>query len=158
MNAVERIADNLQRVYSGDAWHGPSVVQVLEGIDARQAAKAPAHGGHAIWQIVLHMAAWTEEVRRRLDGQGAALSSEEDWPAIGEVSQAGWKSAQARLDQAQHRLLESLNRFDPARLDSVYGAERSPAAGSGVTYYILIQGLIEHHVYHAGQIALLKKM
>ena len=39
----------------------------------------------------------------------------------------------------------------------VVGDARDRALGSGVTQYVTLHGLVQHHVYHAGQISLLKK-
>jgi uncharacterized damage-inducible protein DinB len=65
MNEVQRIVDQLRRAFEGEAWHGPAVMQILEGITAAQAAAHPASGAHSIWEIVLHIAAWEGAVSRR---------------------------------------------------------------------------------------------
>ena len=41
MHEVTRIVDQLKRAYDGDAWHGPSVRGVLEGVDAQMASARP---------------------------------------------------------------------------------------------------------------------
>ncbi len=47
--------------------------------------------------------------------------------------------------------------MDDARLDDLIGDARDPALGSGVTRYVTLHGVVQHHVYHAGQISLLKR-
>src|SRR5687767_5850318 len=63
---ITRILDELNRAHSGDAWYGTPVTQILAGVDHGQAAARPFEGVHTIWEIVLHMTAWKNEVRRRL--------------------------------------------------------------------------------------------
>src|SRR6267378_3569421 len=38
MKETDRIVDQLRRAYEGEAWHGPSVREVLEGVTASQAS------------------------------------------------------------------------------------------------------------------------
>ena len=37
------------------------------------------------------------------------------------------------------------------------GDVRDRALGSGISRYVMLHGLVQHHVYHAGQISLLRK-
>src|ERR1019366_4779500 len=77
-----RIADQLRRAFSGDAWHGDSVFEILEGVNAAQAATHPIKKAHSIWELVLHVAAWDGAVRRRLGGEALALSNEQNFPPV----------------------------------------------------------------------------
>ena len=71
MTEVGRIVDQLNRAFEGEAWHGPAVVEILEGITAQQAATRPLNGAHSIWEITLHIAAWERAVLLRLQGDRA---------------------------------------------------------------------------------------
>ena len=89
---ISRIADQLKRAFEGDAWHGPAVLEVLEGVSARPAAAKPIPGAHSIWEIVLHIAAWDGAIRRRMEGQALQLSDEQDFPPVKDTSDAAWRS------------------------------------------------------------------
>jgi hypothetical protein len=81
----------------------PSVQELLADMRAERAlAKSLAHA-HSIWDIVLHMAAWERVVRRRLAGEDATLSPEEDWPPVQETRERAWKTAVASLEQGHRR-------------------------------------------------------
>ena len=82
---VERIRDQFRRAFDGEAWHGPSVLQLLNGITAEQAAAHPIPGAHSIWELVLHVAAWRGAVAARLGGKSPDLPDVGDWPAVPEV-------------------------------------------------------------------------
>src|SRR4029077_2088203 len=77
-----RIADQLRRAFAGDAWHGDSLFEILEGVTAAQAAARPIRSAHTLWELVLHVAAWDGAVLRRLDGVAVTLSDAENFPPV----------------------------------------------------------------------------
>src|SRR5881396_2117233 len=97
MNEVERILDQLKRAYEGNAWHGPSVKEVLNGVTAAQAHARPLQKAHSIYELVRHIAVWEDVGRRRLQGDPAevVVSSPEDWPPGDDTSEAAWEQAKA---------------------------------------------------------------
>lgn len=154
---VDRIADQFERACSGDAWYGPSVRSALDGVDARTAVAHPVAGAHSISEIVLHMSAWAQEVARRLRVGVADDPVEGDWPSRTIRNESEWQDAIASLEAANAELLAAIRAMDEARLEDVVGDARDRALGSGVTQYVTLHGLVQHHVYHAGQISLLKR-
>jgi len=157
VNEIVRIIDQLEREHSGDPWHGSPLSQILDGVSPTAASARPVPGAHSIWELVLHMAAWKNEVRHRLAGSPAAEPPEGDWPAVGEVNEVAWMQARERLDLAHRLLVSAIREFPEARLYEATNDHRDRALGIGVTYYELLHGLVQHDVYHAGQIAVLKK-
>jgi len=145
-----RIADQLRRAVEGDAWHGPALKEVLKDVPAKTAAAKPIAGAHSIWELVLHMAVCTEAISKRLRGEKGELTEENSWPPVKDTSDNAWKAALDRLWNAHPPLYDLVAKFDAARLDE-------PVVPGGQSAYINIHGLVQHHLYHAGQIALLKK-
>jgi uncharacterized damage-inducible protein DinB len=151
MSEIQRLEDQLRRAFDGNAWHGPAVRELLADITAAKAAARPLSSAHSIWEIVLHMATWEEVVRRRLQGETIAdLPSEQDWPPLRDSSEAAWRQAVQALEQANRALRQTIARADEARL-----AETVP--GKDHSVYVMLHGIIQHDLYHAGQIAILKK-
>jgi uncharacterized damage-inducible protein DinB len=151
MNEIERIKDQLRRALEGDAWHGPSLQEILRGVSAKQAAAKPLPGVHSIWEIVLHLAAWHEVVRRRLDGEVIGeLPPEQDWPAVTEVSQLAWQQTLNHLTSSQQQLMPAISRLTDDSLTK-------GVAGKSYSIYVMLHGVVQHDLYHAGQIAILKK-
>ena len=138
-------------------WHGPSLADLLEGIHAEQAAARPIRGAHTIWELVLHITGWKGEVRRRLSGAPAGDPEEGDWPAVGAPTAERWEDARARVQKAHDALLAAVRQIPESRLYEATNDRRNPPLGTGVSYYILLHGIVQHDVYHSGQIALLKK-
>jgi len=150
MNEIERLADQHTRAFAGPAWHGPAVFEVLHGVGARRAAARPIAGGHSIWEIVLHVATWEWVVARRLAGRRVSPTPAQDWPPVRGTSAAAWRRALALLERRHreaHRAIASLTE----------AALETRVAGGTTSRYVLAHGAVQHGIYHAGQIALLKK-
>jgi uncharacterized damage-inducible protein DinB len=154
---ITRIVDQLEREHRGDPWHGSPLVAILEGIDARRAAARPIPGAHSIWELVLHIIGWKNETTRRLAGSVACMPVEGDWPDVGEPTEARWQEACGRLDSAHKALIAAVKALPDAKLYEPTNDTRSGPLGTGVSYYVLLHGIVQHDVYHAGQISLLKK-
>jgi uncharacterized damage-inducible protein DinB len=146
----QRIADQLHRAYAGGAWHGPALRQLLRGVSAKQAAARPIRGAHTIWELVLHITAWTRAVRRRMEGKPTRLSPVENFPPMPKATAANWKQTLDALRTAQYDLHRAVSAVPASRLK-----KRVP--GKRYSLYFMLHGLVQHDLYHAGQIALLKK-
>ena len=147
---VQRIQNQLERAFAGEAWHGPSLLKILADIDAAKAAARPIAGAHSIWELVMHIAAWDKAVTDRLEGGRGAVSSEENFPVIDDSSEASWQKAIETLKQNHRELLEAIGRVEDSRLDE-------PVAEGMSSAYVHLHGAVQHDLYHAGQIAILKK-
>lgn len=157
MSAIDTLADEWRRSCWTDPWHGPSLGALLRDVDAETAAAHPIAGGHSIWEIVLHLTAWTNEVTRRLDAGVPAMPAEGDWPATPEPDAARWQATLDALADAQGRLESRLVAFPPDRLGERVGGERDAPLGTGVSYEGLVNGAVQHNAYHGGQIAILRR-
>ena len=157
MHEIARIIDQLEREFDGDPWHGSPLSSILGGVSHEQAAAKEVANGHSIWELVLHIAAWKNEVRRRLSGAPAAEPQEGDWPSPGETTAARWQAALDHLETSHRLLVSAVRDFPEPNLYIPSNDQRDREQGTGVTYYELLHGLVQHDVYHAGQIALLKK-
>ncbi len=154
MSEVDRIRNQFERAFNGGAWHGPSVRELLNGVTADQAAAHPIPGAHSIWELTLHIAAWEDACRRRLEGDPAQLSDDENFPPITDTSEAAWEEAKRKLLKLHNQLLVAITATEDARLDQ-------PIIDSAETtfnsVYVTLHGGVQHSLYHAGQIAVLKK-
>jgi uncharacterized damage-inducible protein DinB len=151
MSEIKRINDQLKRAFEGKAWHGPSVSEVLTGVTAEQAAAHPIAGAHSIWEITLHIATWERVGRRRIEESDPIdVSDEEDWPAVEDISDDAWSSTLDELRHNHEALRDAIRQLDEARLEDI-------VPGTQYAVYFLLHGVIQHDLYHAGQIALLKK-
>src|SRR5689334_12493853 len=90
-----RIADQLRRAFYGDAWHGPAVLELLEGVDAATAAAKPIPDVHSIWELVLHIAVWDRAACQRLAGEKCQPTGDANFPPMTTANAAAWREAVA---------------------------------------------------------------
>ena len=150
MSEVAYITNELKEIHDGNAWHGLSLQEALAGITPEQAAATPLPNAHSIWEIVSHITGWENVFRLRLEGSPAIEPEEGDFPAIKQVSQQVWDETLAHLDSAHERLLKVIEGLSDSNLDDAI-------AGKDYSVRFLLHAIVRHHVYHAGQIALLRK-
>ena len=147
MRPTERLLDQLNRAYGGEAWHGPALRNLLDGVTETQAKARPIRDGHSILELVVHIGTWIDVVARRVGGQVVDSNSVPDWA---DVTKTTWKGAVEELERAESRLSDAVARLSSEDLDK-------PVPGEKRSIYSEIMGALQHNVYHAGQIALLKK-
>ena len=155
MTDLERLADQFQRAFEGDAWHGASLRELLQGVTAKQAAAHPIPGAHSLWEIVLHITSWEKMFDGAVHGKPllpwpSREISKLDWPRVPKADATNWKKAQRDLYAAAKQLHRSIAGFDPKRL-----TERVP--GRDYDFAYAFPGIVQHTIYHAGQIAMVKK-
>ena len=150
---VARIGDQLRRAFDGEAWHGPAVLEILGDVTAAQAAARPLPRSHSIWEIAVHIAVWDDVARRRMAGAIVQPTPKEDWPDVSDTTVEAWERTREDLKRTHEALVRAVLAFPDARLE-----ERIPGKEPAYyTFYYMLHGIAQHELYHAGQIALLKK-
>jgi uncharacterized damage-inducible protein DinB len=150
MTKVERILEEYDRVMHGSAWHGDPIWQILDSTSAECAAHQPIAAAHTIWEIVLHMMFWEGVGARRLAGQSAGLDEALNFPAPPAATETNWQTTRDAFRASNQEFREALTKLEAAKLDELSAAGKR-------SFYDEAHGVIQHDVYHAGQIALLKK-
>jgi uncharacterized damage-inducible protein DinB len=152
MTETHRINSQLKRAQEGQAWHGPSLRELLDGLTAEQAVAKPIPNAHSVWELINHIIAWEQIARKRLEGaEEIAIPDEVNFPPVTDTSDAAWQAARRSLEESNCSLRESIRKIDDAKLEEI-------TPGTSYPIYVLLHGVIQHNLYHAGQIALLKKV
>ena len=151
MAAVQRILNHYDGVLNGNAWHGDAAWPVLDSISVQEAAARPIPGAHTIWEIVMHMIFWENVATQRLAGLRAGLVEELNFPAMPAASGENWHKTLGQFRDSNRAFRRALAKLDADKLDELTAAGKR-------TFYGEAHGILEHHVYHLGQIVLLKKM
>lgn len=150
LSEAERIGEQLKRSVRGMAWHGPSLLEILQDVTADEALARPVAGTHTIAELVLHVTAWLQAVERGLDTGTTQLTATEDWPAVQQPF--NWAGAVDALRDASKQLGARISRLpDDAFERTVRGSDQEYST------YVLLHGVVQHNLYHAGQLMLLKK-
>lgn len=150
MTEVSRIQEQLKRAMEGGAWHGPALLELLSETPVDLAPAKPLAHAHSIWEIVLHVAAWNAAILERVEGKEIELDNEQDWPQVKDFSESAWAATVKKLRQSYEALYAGIGKLTDAKLN-----QRAPGRDHDV--YFMLHGVIQHILYHAGQIAVLRK-
>src|SRR5947208_13434165 len=117
MSETERILEELKLSFEGEPWHGPSLMEILAGVDANSAAARPVPDAHSIWELVLHVAAWEQAIRTRIiERRALQLSDEQNFPRATDVSEAAWRQALETLRRGHEQLIETVSGMTESQL------------------------------------------
>jgi uncharacterized damage-inducible protein DinB len=153
MSETARLADQIRRAFEGEAWHGDSLLELLKGVNAATAAAKPIKNAHSIWELILHVAAWDDIVRQRIGGKALMPTDEQNFPPVKDSSEAAWRKALEDTKRTHNELVKAVAAFPDSRLQ-----EQVPGkAQNYYNFFYMFSGIVQHELYHAGQIALLKK-
>ena len=144
---LQRITTLLQKAFVKNAWHGPSVIEVLNAITPEQTMERIGHA-HTIIELVSHMTAWKVFAIKKLEGDNHyKVSDELNFP-----SPSDWDQVVTELKESQEKLLQAIHHFPEAQLH-----DEVPHSTHHYTFYTLLHGIIQHDLYHLGQIVLITK-
>lgn len=150
MTTGERLAADLRRAWNGEPWHGPSAVSVLSRLTAHQAAHRRARASHTPWELVLHLTLWAHVPLVRFDNPSHEPSDEENFRTPVAITDAQWRADVAALGEAVERLATRVSAMTDAALEVPVGDRR-------YTYVTMVDGVVQHLAYHAGQAAILAR-
>jgi uncharacterized damage-inducible protein DinB len=148
---VNEISDQLENVYSGRPWFGMSVLEKLNDIPPENIHKK-INAGHSIAELISHMIAWRNYVIEKLNGNKSykiQLNSKVDWPDV--PQSAHLNDLVTELQKSQYTLLEKLKQSDDSLLEADFNEK-------GHKFKVLLDGIIQHDIYHLGQIAILNSL
>lgn len=136
--------------YNGHPWLDVTILDTIHDITAIEAA-TQINGLNSIWQILKHMLEWRKTNLKRVNGKILSAPSNNFIFEILDPSENAWKKLKSDFNTSQIEWLLFIQDFDAKKFDIVYEANQH-------TYYEHIQGVLQHDVYHLGQIVLIKKM
>ena len=145
-----RIADQLRRAFYGSAWHGPAVLELVNDVDAETAAAKPLDDVHSIWELLLHIEAWDRAGLIRLGGKKCQMKGEKNFPPVTTPTDEAWRGTVAQVKETHDALVKTVAALPESRL-------RDQVPGKKYDFYHMLHGIAQHELYHAGQIAILKK-
>ena len=147
---ISRIVNMLQNAYDGAAWHGASIMEILNSISADQAFHESKHI-HRICELVHHIIAWRNFAIKRLEGDHTyEVSQNENWKEFNSGDDRSWNDIKHELNESQKKLINVLEITYDDRLSE-------EVEGKAYNYYTLVHGVIQHDLYHLGEIALLAR-
>jgi len=144
---LEKIIDNLETVFRGDAWHGPSVLEILNSLPPKVVDQKQGFSKRTIAELVYHLVAWRKFIIEKLnDNIHYSLDTEKDnWGTPQITSQENWLPLMKLFKETQSQLVSLLEEKNDDLLN-----KRVP--GEDYDFYKLLTGMIQHDTYHLGMI------
>ncbi len=149
---IQSIINNLRNVNSGEPWFGRPVYAILDEVNPGKVFVKPGNSGHSLAELMFHMLTWAEFTLKRMEGdkeQDLAWSEKMDWREI-DPTVHSWEKGLAAFKQMQEKIIELLQTKDDTFLSETVDYRN-------YNFRFLLNGLIQHNIYHLGQIAYLKK-
>src|SRR5207245_2464097 len=115
---------------------------------AEQASTRPLPSAHTIWELVLHIELWARVALEASQGipMPKLYGTEKDWDPAAVGDEAAWTRAKQNLFQTCEQLAHAMEGFTDSRLQDTVPGRR-------YDFYYLFHGIVQHSLYHGGQIA-----
>lgn len=153
-NATEIIKEQLKLIYNGDPWYGDSITSALNSVDPKLIFDSPGNGLHSIAELTAHMLTYRIFAEDRLQGNTESPPDQEktfDWRTFSSDKESIWNTLRSRLDLNQQNLLALLDQVE----DSILNQK---VAGKPYSFGYLLTGILQHDLYHLGQIVFVNKL
>jgi uncharacterized damage-inducible protein DinB len=151
-NKTQKLIGNLNESFSGKPWLGNSLLENLNAIDYKLVNQTMGNSGNSIAILVQHIINWRIFVVEKLEGNELfeiELNSEKDWTKISVENEAEWNELLEKLASSQSQIIKILSdKTNDNFLDDI-------TLGEKYSLEYLIEGIIQHDIYHSGQIGIL---
>ncbi len=151
---VKALINGLENIYGQNPWYGDSAESILKGIDPKNVFTKVSNKAHSIAELLSHIIGWREFMLRRISGEydyNIGQDESFDWKNIDRSENTAWESLLKKLEENQSAILKILENKEDDFLDL-------PVPGKNYNMQFLIEGAVQHDIYHLGQISLLNKI
>ncbi|MFN8428581.1 MAG: DinB family protein [Spirosomataceae bacterium] len=149
---IENLKNLFNSAFHGGAWHGPSVLELTKGLTVKEVSYK-AGNVHNIAELIYHITSWRIFAVKKMQGDEAYVIEDEklNWGNIGKIDQFELETLMVELTLSHDELIKELETKTDDFLNKI-------VPGAEYTFFTLLTGIINHDLYHAGQIAILKKL
>ncbi|MBT8314767.1 MAG: DinB family protein [Maribacter sp.] len=150
MGKLDYIINDLKECFEGKPWYGDSIMKKLEAVDWR-IVNDQDYGNKSIAVLVQHMINWRIFVLKKLQGDAdydIIIDELNDWTQVHIKNEQEWNLLKQEIRNTQNKIVEYLSAFTDDLLDK-------KVPGKKYTFGPILQSIIQHDIYHLGQIAML---
>ncbi len=149
---INNIIRQLNEIQEGSMWFDQNFKDKLESVSDSDAFIQPIPQLHSVAEHVSHMLEWRKECMLRYNGLKTELmNSPADWKDNAELSKEGWPNLKNALYQSRQELINLLENQDDTYLETKF-------LDTDYDFHYLIEGIIQHDLYHLGQIGITIKL
>ena len=150
---IQVILSKLKEVLNGQPWYGKPVYSMLDEVNQDLLYIQPRPNSHSLIDLIYHMVTWAEFVQKRIEKElitDMDAFNASDWRAI-DPDVHDWQKGIAALKASHQKIIELLQTKNDAFLDETVDYRK-------YNFRYLLNGLIQHNIYHLGQIAYVNKL
>jgi uncharacterized damage-inducible protein DinB len=150
---LQSIIRNIENILNGEPWFGRALYEIMDEVDTKKVYIKPNGSEHSLIELLYHMNTWAEFTLRRLEAdkeQDIAATEKKDWRDI-DPKVHTWKKGMAELKSIHKKIIAVLKTKDDLFL-------KEKVDHRNYNFRFLLNGLIQHNIYHLGQIAYLNKL
>src|SRR5215472_1049923 len=148
MTETQQIADSYRAVTLKGAWYGPTLAELIAKTSPEEATKLPLPDAHSISELLQHLLLWNERIRNT-----SATTPLPKWEPEKEWAEPPipWGDLVARWNKSRDLLEERIRNFRAEDLGKQVPGRTYP-------FSTLLPGIVQHTIYHSGQIAMVLSM
>jgi uncharacterized damage-inducible protein DinB len=150
---IQSIIRNIENINSGEPWFGRAVYTILEEVDRSKVHIKPDHSEHSLIELLYHMITWADFTLKRIENDkinDLPAAAELDWREI-DPKVHTWKKGLAEFKAIHKKIVTLLKKKDDSFLKEKVDYRK-------YNFRFLLNGLIQHNIYHLGQVAYVKKL
>lgn len=150
---IQAIIRRIENINNGEPWFGRAVYIILEEVNSKKVYIKPNDTEHSLIELLYHMITWASFTLKRIekdDKMDMSVFEKIDWRNINPKIHT-WKKGLTEFKAIHKKIIALLKKKDDAFLKEIVDYRK-------YNFRFLLNGMIEHNIYHLGQIAYLKKM
>ncbi len=150
---IQIIINSLENVNTGEPWFGRAGFEILDEVNPKISFIKPNGTEHSLAELLYHMITWADFTLKRLEKDkinDLAGAEALDWRVIDPKIHT-WKKGLNTFKSIHKNIIALLKKKDDSFLKEKVDYRK-------YDFQFLLTGLIQHNIYHLGQIAYLKKM
>jgi uncharacterized damage-inducible protein DinB len=152
-NEIRAIVESIHSLMTGHPWFGRNAQELLGEVSPELAYTKPGEADHSLCDLLWHMNTWAQFTVNRIQGskkKDAASDPSLDWRKTGPRGNT-WDKGMKEFTAIHKKIITLLRDRDDAWLDKKVDFRE-------YNFRFLLHGMIQHDIYHLGQIAYLNKL
>lgn len=148
---TQRLYDSIMEIYTGKPWYGMGFLERINQVSWEIVSQKPIEDSTTIARLVRHMINWRIFLIEKLKGNvdfDIKQDAPNDWTDITIKSKEEWINLLDEMAETQEKIAGLLE-------ESEYGLLDKKVSRRDYNFKFLIEGIIQHDIYHIGQIGLI---
>lgn len=149
---IKDIVRQLIEIQEGSLWFDQCFKEKIDKLSNDEALTRPIPQVHSVAEHISHIIEWRKECLLRFNGQRTDLmNSPDDWKDNIALRKIGWINLKHLLYESTVTLVDALQGQDDTYLETKF-------LDTDYNFHYLIEGIIQHDLYHLGQIGITIKL